>query len=91
MFTTDAVFRGLRPHGVGRAAVRAYYDSQPAGLTVTYRVLESRWPTTDVVTGYLLATFAFTDGTVVEANLGVVLTRTGGDWSILQYQASRVD
>ncbi|BBY25919.1 YybH family protein [Mycolicibacterium sediminis] len=89
-FTTDAVFQGLRPHGVGRAAVRAYYDSQPAGMTVTYRVLESRSPATDVVSGYLLATFAFADGTAVQANLGVVLTRQDDDWSILQYQASRV-
>lgn len=37
VFTEDAVFQGLRPYGVGRDAVAAYYDSQPAGMAVTYR------------------------------------------------------
>ncbi|PRC53634.1 hypothetical protein C6A85_52855, partial [Mycobacterium sp. ITM-2017-0098] len=39
-FTEDAVFQGLRPYGVGGQAVADYYDSQPEGMTVTYRILE---------------------------------------------------
>ncbi len=58
VFTEDAVFQGLRPYGVGRDAVADYYDSQPVGMTVTYRILESRRPADDVVLGYLAATSA---------------------------------
>ena len=87
-FTEDAVFQGLRPHSVGRAGVSAYYDSQPAGMTVTYRVLESRLLAADVVTGYLTATFAYVDRPAVELRIGVVLTRQGDGWLLAQYQAS---
>ncbi len=89
-FTEDAVFQGLRPHGVGRAAVADYYDSQPAGMSVTYRVLESRFPAADVVLGYLAATFSYPDRPSVELAIGVVLTRDGERWHVAQYQASRV-
>lgn len=88
VFTDDAVFQGLRPHSVGRPGVAAYYDSQPAGMTVTYRVLESRRLTDDVVTGYLAATFAFVDREALELNLGVTLTRRAEGWLVAQYQAS---
>ena len=88
VFGTDAVFQGLRPYTVGRDGVAAYYDSQPMGMTVTYRVLETRRPTTDVVLGYLAATFAFLDRPPLELNLGVALTDAGDGWRISQYQAS---
>ena len=87
-FTEDAVFQGLRPYGVGRRAVAAYYDSQPAGMTVTYRILESRRLADNVVIGYLAATFSYPDRADVELTIGVVLTRTGDAWRITQYQAS---
>ncbi|WP_029112318.1 nuclear transport factor 2 family protein [Mycobacterium sp. URHB0044] len=88
VFTEDAVFQGLRPYGVGRDVVVEYYDSQPAGMTVTYRVLESRSPADDVVLGYLAATFSYADRPAVDATIGVVLTRHGDGWQVAQYQAS---
>lgn len=89
-FTEDAVFQGLRPYGVGRDAVADYYDSQPAGMTVTYSVLESRSPASDVVLGYLAATFSYPGKPSVELAIGVVLTRDGERWQVAQYQASQV-
>lgn len=88
VFTADTVFQGLRPHSVGRPGVAAYYDSQPAGMTVTYRVLESRRLADDVVSGYLDATFAFVDRPALDLRLGVVLTRGAEGWFVAQYQAS---
>lgn len=87
-FTTDAVFQGLKPHSVGRDGVYAYYDGQPAGLTVQYTVLHSRRPADTVVLGYTQADFTFADGSVVSLNLGVVLTDTVEGWRIAQYQVS---
>lgn len=88
-FTEDAVFQGLRPYGVGRDAVGDYYDSQPAGMTVTYDVLESRRLTDAVVLGYLAATFRFSDQPPVHVAIGVVLTGGRDGWRVAQYQASR--
>ncbi|WP_319456616.1 MULTISPECIES: hypothetical protein [unclassified Mycobacterium] len=88
LFSTDAVFQGLRPYTVGRTGVATYYDSQPLGMTVDYRVLETRRPTNDVVLGYLAATFAFTDRPPLELNIGVVLTDGGDGWHVAQYQAA---
>lgn len=90
VFTEDAVFQGLRPYSVGRAGVAAYYDSQPAGMTVTYRVLETRSLTEGVVTAYLAATFEFIDRDPLDLRIGVVLTRRGEDWFVAQYQATWV-
>ena len=88
VFTEDAVFQGLRPHTVGRDGVATYYASQPAGMTVTYRVLESQLLTDDVVTGYLSAVFAFVDRPAMELRIGVVLTQRADQWLVAQYQAS---
>ncbi len=90
-FADDTVFQGLRPYGVGRQAVADYYESQPTGMTVNYRVLESRSPANNVVLGYLAATFSFPDRPPVELAIGVVLTRLGGRWQVAQYQASPRD
>ena len=90
LFAEDAVFQGLRPYGVGRATVADYYDSQPAGMTVTYRVLESRSPADGVVLGYLAATFSYPDRPAVELAIGVVLTRLGDGWQVAHYQASHI-
>src|SRR5690349_15105613 len=89
-FAEDAVFQGLRPYGVGRDAVAEYYASQPEGMTVTYRILESRRLATDVVLGYLAATFRYPDRPAVELALGVVITRVGSRWQVTQYQASQL-
>lgn len=89
VFTDDAVFQGLRPYGVGRSVVADYYDSQPTGMTVAYRILESRRPADDVVLGYLWATFSYLDRPAVELAIGVVLTLGAGRWQVAQYQASQ--
>jgi uncharacterized protein (TIGR02246 family) len=90
VFTEDTVFQGLRPYGVGRQEVAAYYDSQPGGMTVTYRILESRRPAAGVVLGYLHATFSYPDRAPVQVNIGVSLTRGADGWQIAQYQASAI-
>ncbi len=87
-FTDDAVFQGLRPYTVGRAGVDEYYRSQPAGMAVSYRILEARRPADDVVHGYLEAQFTFPDRDAVLLHLGVVVCCTSAGWQIAQYQAS---
>ena len=89
-FTADAVFQGLRPYGVGRDAVRAYYAAQRAGMTVGYDILESRRLAEGVVTGYLRATFAYRDRDAVTVHIGVVLVRGADGWAVAQYQAADV-
>ena len=89
VFAEDAVFQGLRPYGVGRAAVAEYYGSQPVGMTVTYRVRESRRLADGVVLGYLTANFGYPDRPAVELSIGVVLVRGGARWQVAHYQASR--
>lgn len=88
VFTADAVFQGLRPYSVGRAGVRDYYASQPLGLTVRYRILESRSPADGVVLGYTQADFTFADGNSISLNLSVLVTRTPEGWQIAHYQVS---
>jgi uncharacterized protein (TIGR02246 family) len=88
LFTDDVVFQGLRPYGVGQSVVADYYDAQPTGMAVTYRILESRRPADDVVLGYLAATFSYPDRPAVELAIGVVLTLGAGRWQVAQYQAS---
>jgi ketosteroid isomerase-like protein len=89
VFAEDAVFQGLRPHGVGRDAVAAYYGSQPAGMTVTYRILESRSPAYGVVLGYLAATFAYCDRPAVKLAIGIVFTKDRDRRQVAQYEASQ--
>jgi uncharacterized protein (TIGR02246 family) len=90
IFTADAIFQGLRPYSVGRQGVVDYYASQPPGMTVTYRVLETRRPTDDLVLGYATADFAYPDRPAVSVNLGVQITRGDDGWRIAFYQASVV-
>lgn len=87
-FTDQAIFQGLRPYSVGPQGVHDYYASQPRGMTVDYRILESRRLTSDVALGYLVAEFAYVDRDPVHLNIGVVVTRTSKDWQITSYQAS---
>lgn len=90
LFAADGIFQGLRPYSVGRQGVTAYYDSQPVGLTVVYRILETRNIAPDAVLGYLRADFTFPDGSVINVNLGVLIVNTGDGWRVQYYQASRV-
>ena len=90
VFAKDAIFQGLRPYSVGRNGVAAYYDSQPPGMTVTYRVLETRRPTEELVLGYVRADFAFPNQPDLTLNLGVLVTHTDDGWRILHYQVSPV-
>ncbi|KLI06329.1 hypothetical protein ACT17_03960 [Mycolicibacterium conceptionense] len=90
VFTDDAIFQGLRPYSVGRHGVFDYYDSQPVGLTVDYRIDETRRPADNVALGYLRADFTRPDGTVIPLNLSVLVTRADTDWRISHYQVSAV-
>ncbi|MCV7254220.1 SgcJ/EcaC family oxidoreductase [Mycobacterium hackensackense] len=90
VFTEDAVFQGLHPYTVGRDGVFAYYEGQPHGLTVDYRMYEIRRPAEQVLLGYGHADFTRPDGTVLALMLGVAVTRDGDDWRIAQYQVSAV-
>jgi hypothetical protein len=85
-FTEDAIFQGLHPYGVGRAAVAEYYDSQPIGLKAEYKVLETRQLADDLVLGYLSVDFSFVDRPTITVNLGVLIK---GDL-IAHYQVSRL-
>ncbi|GAA3847127.1 SgcJ/EcaC family oxidoreductase [Streptomyces coacervatus] len=90
-FTEDAVFQGLHPYSVGRQGIAEYYDSQPLGLQVAYRILETRRPADGLVLGYLDVEFSFTDRPALQVKLSVLVTRVGEDWYISHYQVSRLD
>jgi uncharacterized protein (TIGR02246 family) len=87
-FTADAVFQGLRPHSVGRPGVAEYYDGQPLGMTVDYRIAEVRRVGADAVLGYLAADFSYPDRDPVHVTIGVLAVRTTAGWRIGYYQAS---
>ena len=90
VFTEDAIFQGLRPYSVGRQGVFDYYDSQPAGLTVDYRINEIREPADGVVLAYTRADFTLPDGKVTSLNLSVLATQGDAGWQIAHYQVSPV-
>jgi len=91
LFTADAVFQGLHPYSVGRQGVAEYYASQPPGMTVTYRLLETRRPATNAVLGYVAADFAYPDRPTVSLYICVLAVHGDDAWRIGHYQASRVD
>ncbi len=92
VFTEDAIFQGLRPYSVGRTGVESYYAAQPEGMTVAYRILESRRMGDDVVLGWVTADFDFTRAVPgrapIAVNLTVVVRRTAGGWRIAHYHVS---
>ncbi|MEN4449375.1 SgcJ/EcaC family oxidoreductase [Mycobacterium sp. SM3041] len=90
VFTDDAIFQGLRPYTVGRQGVFDYYESQPVGLTVDYRINEIREPAAGVVLAYTRADFTRPDGEVISLNLSVLVTRGDSGWQIAHYQVSPV-
>ncbi|SDF82555.1 conserved hypothetical protein [Lentzea fradiae] len=85
-FTEDAIFQGLKPYGVGRAGIAAYYDSQPLGLKAAYRILETRRLADDLVLGYLSVDFTFADRPAIGVHLSVLVK----DDLIAHYQVSRL-
>ena len=91
LFTTDAIFQGLHPYGVGRADVAEYYESQPPGMVANYEILETRRPAQDLILGYLRVAFTFTDRQPVNVYLSVLLKQVGGDWQVSHYQVSKLD
>ena len=90
VFTEDAIFQGLRPYSVGQHGVADYYGNQPDGMTVTYRILETRRPATGLVLGYVAADFAFPDRPTVSLYIGVLAVHRDDGWRIGHYQASRL-
>lgn len=88
LFADDAIFQGLRPYGVGRQGIAAYYAGQPVGLSPNYRVLETRQPAAGVIFGYVAVDFTFTDRASIPALLGVLITDVDGRWLIGHYQVS---
>jgi uncharacterized protein (TIGR02246 family) len=90
VFTENAIFQGLHPYSVGRHGVVEYYSAQPSGMTVTYRLLETRRPAHDLVLGYAKVDFAFPDRPTVDVYLGVLLERGEDGWRIGHYQVSRL-
>jgi len=90
VFTEDAIFQGLRPYTVGRQGVFDYYDSQPVGLTVDYRINEIRELAGGVVLAYTRADFTRPDGAVLSLNLSVVVTQGDTGWHIAHYQVAPV-
>jgi uncharacterized protein (TIGR02246 family) len=91
LFTEDAIFQGLRPYSVGRRGVEQYYSSQSPGMTVDYRIRESRTLTTDLVLGYVAADFRFPHGPTIAIHLGVLIRNGSDGWRIAYYQASRAE
>ncbi|MBJ2120429.1 SgcJ/EcaC family oxidoreductase [Arthrobacter sp. MSA 4-2] len=90
-FTEDALFQGFdRDHGIGRPAIIAYYDKQPAGLQADFRILQHRRLSVDVLVAYADVDFSFLDGRVIPVHLTVVLQRTGGSWLISHYHVSKI-
>jgi len=91
VFSEDAIFQGLRPHSVGRQGVIDYYASQPPGLTVDYQILQTRRLSAHQVLGYVHADFTFPDRSLISVFLGVLVKQNEQGWSIIYYQASRLE
>ncbi|MDX8028792.1 SgcJ/EcaC family oxidoreductase [Lentzea sp. BCCO 10_0856] len=85
-FTEDAIFQGLKPYGIGRAAIAEYYSHQSIGLKADYEVLETRRLADDLTLGYLEVDFSFIDKPTINVNLSVLIK---GDL-IAHYQVSRL-
>ena len=92
IFTNDAIFQGLHPYTVGPQGVADYYASQPLGMTATYRILETRRPSDNLILGYLSVGFTFADRPAVSVHLCVVIRPAPPDGAkISHYQVSRLD
>jgi uncharacterized protein (TIGR02246 family) len=90
VFTEDAIFQGLHPYGVGQQGVADYYASQPLGMSVVYRILETRRLAPDLVLGYLSVEFSFTDRPPLPLFLSVLAARRPEGDRIAHYQISKL-
>lgn len=90
VFTEDAIFQGLRPYTVGRQGIADYYDSQPFGMTVAYRFLETRRLAEGLVSAYLRVDFSFVDRPTLGLYLSVLVKQVVDGWFIAQYQISKL-
>jgi hypothetical protein len=91
IFTNDAIFQGLHPYTVGPQGIADYYASQPLGMTTTYRILETRRPTGNLLLGYLSVDFTFTERPTRTVYLSVLIQPTPDGAKISHYQVSRLD
>jgi uncharacterized protein (TIGR02246 family) len=90
VFTEDAIFQGLHPYSVGQQGVAEYYASQPLGMTVVYRILQTRRLAPDVVLGYLSVEFSFTDRPTLPLFLSVLALRKPAGDQLAHYQISKL-
>jgi uncharacterized protein (TIGR02246 family) len=88
LFTEDAIFQGLRPYSVGPRKIAEYYDSQPFGVGVEYRIVEARQLAAGLILGYLSVDFAFPDGLPKSVSISIMLKHIEGRWSMSHYQVS---
>lgn len=91
LFTTDAIFQGLHPYGVGPADVAEYYESQPLGMVANYEILNTHRPAEGLILGYLRVEFTFTDREPLNVYLSLLLKQVGDTWQIDHYQVSKLD
>ena len=91
LFTNDAIFQGLHPYTIGPPGIADYYASQPLGMTATYRILETRRPTENLILGYLSVDFTFTDRATLTVYLCVLIQPAPDGAKISHYQVSRLD
>ena len=92
VFTTDALFQGLRPtHTIGRDGVRAYYASQPRGMTAAYDVLDVRALSEASIAAFARLTFNFVDGRTIAVHLTALIERRRETWQISHYHVSRIE
>lgn len=90
-FTPDALFQGLHPYGVGPEAVADYYAFQPLGMTAEYKILETRRLADDLVLGYLVVDFSFTDRPTLQVYLSVLVKQSPDGDLLSHYQVSKLD
>jgi ketosteroid isomerase-like protein len=91
LFTSDAIFQGLRPYTVGPTGVAEYYSAQPSGMTAAYTLREIRTLSDGQVLGYLTVDFGFSDRATLTVYLSVIISREANGWRIVHYQVSRLD
>ena len=80
---------GIR-RGIGPDDVAEYYDSQPLGMSASYRIVEHRRLADDLILGYAAVDFSFTDRPTLPLYLSVILRQVGDSWLIAHYQVSRL-
>jgi hypothetical protein len=88
VFTDDAIFQGLHPYTVGPRGIADYYAALPIGMNATYRILETRRPSDDLILGYLSVDFAFIDRPTLTVYLSVLVQPGPDGPKISHYQVS---